>query len=254
MLDLSGGLTTAETIRLCRRFEELDIVWIEEPADPFDIGALKQDLGACRRFRSPWASGSTPGTDSARSSRRRRPTSSSRMSATPAGSWRRRRSRRWPRPTTCASRRTTAAARCRPQRRSRSRACIANFMTLEIYPYFPGAARLCPASGEPAGGAHQGRFLDVPAAPGLGAVLAHDRAAPFSGRAARADRVSGCERAARPALPVSRAGFAISPCRSARPREHFPRQARGKVHSPGRLSGFGVNAWLIPSRSFRALS
>src|SRR5689334_17113756 len=42
MLDLSGGLTTAETIRLCRRFEELDITWIEEPADPFDVGALKK--------------------------------------------------------------------------------------------------------------------------------------------------------------------------------------------------------------------
>ena len=42
MLDLSGGLTTAETIRLCRRFEALDISWIEEPADPFDVGALKE--------------------------------------------------------------------------------------------------------------------------------------------------------------------------------------------------------------------
>ena len=42
MLDLSGGLTTAETIRLCRRFEELDIAWIEEPADPFDVGALEK--------------------------------------------------------------------------------------------------------------------------------------------------------------------------------------------------------------------
>ena len=37
-----GGLTTDETIRLCRRFEELDIAWIEEPADPFDVGALKK--------------------------------------------------------------------------------------------------------------------------------------------------------------------------------------------------------------------
>ena len=42
MLDLSGGLTTDETIRLCRRFEELNILWIEEPADPFDVGALKK--------------------------------------------------------------------------------------------------------------------------------------------------------------------------------------------------------------------
>jgi galactonate dehydratase len=42
MVDLSGGLTTGETIRLCRRLEDLDILFIEEPADPFDLGALKR--------------------------------------------------------------------------------------------------------------------------------------------------------------------------------------------------------------------
>lgn len=42
MVDLSGGLTTDETIRLGRRLEELDILFIEEPADPFDLGALKK--------------------------------------------------------------------------------------------------------------------------------------------------------------------------------------------------------------------
>jgi len=42
MVDLSGGLTTDETIRLCHRFEELDILFVEEPADPFDVGALKK--------------------------------------------------------------------------------------------------------------------------------------------------------------------------------------------------------------------
>lgn len=42
MVDLSGGLTTDETIRLCRRLEELDIFFIEEPTDPFDLGALKK--------------------------------------------------------------------------------------------------------------------------------------------------------------------------------------------------------------------
>jgi galactonate dehydratase len=42
MVDLSGGLTTGETIRLCRRLEELDMFFIEEPADPFDLGALKK--------------------------------------------------------------------------------------------------------------------------------------------------------------------------------------------------------------------
>ncbi|MER8435937.1 mandelate racemase/muconate lactonizing enzyme family protein [Mesorhizobium sp. M1312] len=41
MIDLSGGLTTDETIRLCRRFVEFDIHYVEEPCDPFDNGALK---------------------------------------------------------------------------------------------------------------------------------------------------------------------------------------------------------------------
>lgn len=42
MLDLSGALTTDETIRLCQRYEDLGIEFVEEPADPFDIGALKK--------------------------------------------------------------------------------------------------------------------------------------------------------------------------------------------------------------------
>jgi galactonate dehydratase len=40
-LDISGGLTTEESIRLIRRWEELDIWYVEEPADPFDIEAVK---------------------------------------------------------------------------------------------------------------------------------------------------------------------------------------------------------------------
>lgn len=42
MVDLSGGLTTDEIIRFCRRLEELDILFVEEPVDPFDLGALKK--------------------------------------------------------------------------------------------------------------------------------------------------------------------------------------------------------------------
>jgi galactonate dehydratase len=34
MADLSGGLTTDETIRLCRRLEELELLFVEEPVDP----------------------------------------------------------------------------------------------------------------------------------------------------------------------------------------------------------------------------
>ncbi|MER9056915.1 mandelate racemase/muconate lactonizing enzyme family protein [Mesorhizobium sp. M0910] len=41
MIDLSGGLTTDETIRFCRKIAELDICFVEEPCDPFDNGALK---------------------------------------------------------------------------------------------------------------------------------------------------------------------------------------------------------------------
>jgi galactonate dehydratase len=40
MVDLSGGVTTDESIRLCRRLEEFDLLFIEEPADPFDLAAL----------------------------------------------------------------------------------------------------------------------------------------------------------------------------------------------------------------------
>jgi galactonate dehydratase len=42
LLDLSGALTTDETIRFCQRVTDLNIGWIEEPADPFDPGALKR--------------------------------------------------------------------------------------------------------------------------------------------------------------------------------------------------------------------
>ena len=42
MADLSGGTTTEETIRFCRALEELDLYFVEEPADPFDIGALRK--------------------------------------------------------------------------------------------------------------------------------------------------------------------------------------------------------------------
>src|SRR5947209_6536593 len=42
LVDLSGGLTTDVIIQLCRRLQEFDLLLIEEPADPFDLGALKK--------------------------------------------------------------------------------------------------------------------------------------------------------------------------------------------------------------------
>lgn len=42
LIDLSGGLTTDETIRLARRYEEFNLGWLEEPVDPFYTDALKK--------------------------------------------------------------------------------------------------------------------------------------------------------------------------------------------------------------------
>ena len=42
LLDFSGGLTTGETIRLARRYEDLGIGWLEEPVDAFHTDALKK--------------------------------------------------------------------------------------------------------------------------------------------------------------------------------------------------------------------
>lgn len=40
MLDLSGGLTPAESLRLCERVEKYDILFVEEPTDPADAEAM----------------------------------------------------------------------------------------------------------------------------------------------------------------------------------------------------------------------
>jgi galactonate dehydratase len=42
LVDASGELTTDGIIRLGRRLEELDIFFLEEPVDPFDVEALKK--------------------------------------------------------------------------------------------------------------------------------------------------------------------------------------------------------------------
>src|SRR5260221_11966995 len=57
MLDLSGGLTTDETIRLCRRWQALDILFVEGPAGPFEFGALPK---IPQPIESPTAVGARP--------------------------------------------------------------------------------------------------------------------------------------------------------------------------------------------------
>ena len=178
MLDLSGGLTTDETIRLCRRFEELDIAWIEEPADPFDVRALKKisDRVAIpvavgeriytrhgfRRIFEPHAAdivqpdvGNTGGIMEVKKIAAMAEAYGMRVA-----------------PHNCASALSTAAS-------LQVAANIPNFMTQEIYPYFPerpGYVQVLEDSPEE-------RIKDgavpVPTAPGLGVTLASERLRPF---------------------------------------------------------------------------
>ncbi len=178
MLDLSGGLTTAETIRLCRRFEELDIAWIEEPADPFDVGALERisqhvnipiaagerlcTRHGFRKIFEPQAVdivqpdvGNTGGIMEVKKIAAMAEAYNMRVA-----------------PHNCASALSTAAS-------LQISACIANFTTLEIYPYFPERPGYVQVLDNPAEERIKNGFLDVPADPGLGAVLSVDRMRPF---------------------------------------------------------------------------
>lgn len=40
MLDFGGGLTTDQVLRICRRIEDLDVLFIEEPVDPGSLDAF----------------------------------------------------------------------------------------------------------------------------------------------------------------------------------------------------------------------
>ncbi len=170
MLDLSGGLTTAETIRLCRRFEELDIAWIEEPADPFDVGALTSIADQVkipiavgeriytrhgfRRIFEPQAVdivqpdvGNTGGIMEVKKIAAMAEAYNMRVA-----------------PHNCGSALSTAAS-------LQVSACIANFMTLEIYPYFPERPGYVQLLDDPPEARIKDGFLDVPETAGLGATL-----------------------------------------------------------------------------------
>jgi len=54
MLDMSGELTTDAIIALGRRVEEFDILWFEEPVDPFDPEGMRE---VAQALRMPIAAG-----------------------------------------------------------------------------------------------------------------------------------------------------------------------------------------------------
>jgi galactonate dehydratase len=178
MLDLSGGLTTDETIRLCRRFEELDITWIEEPADPFDVGALTKIAAhveipiavgeriytrhGFRKVFEPQAVdivqpdiGNTGGIMEVKKIAAMAEAYNMRVA-----------------PHNCASALSTAAS-------LQIAACIPNFMTQEIYPYFPKAPGYVQVLEDSPEDRIKDGFLALSDAPGLGVTLASDRLRPF---------------------------------------------------------------------------
>jgi galactonate dehydratase len=178
MLDLSGGLTTDETVRLCLRFEEIDIVWIEEPADPFDIGALKKisehvDIpiavgeriytrhGFRKIFEQHAADivqpdvGNTGGIMEVKKIAAMAEAYNMRVA-----------------PHNCASALSTAAS-------LQIAACIPNFMIQEIYPYFPERPGYVQVLMDSPEDRIQDGMAPIPTAPGLGVTLDSDRLRPF---------------------------------------------------------------------------
>jgi galactonate dehydratase len=178
MVDLSGGLTTDDTLRFCRRVEACELTWIEEPVDPFDAGALRK---VSEQARVPIAAGERVYT---RQGFRRllEPQSvhilqpdvgntggilETKKIAAMAEAYNMRVA-----PHNCGSMLLTAAS-------LQLSACIPNFMTQEIYPYFPerpGYVQVLEASPE---ASIRGGFIDVPEGPGLGVALDHARVEPF---------------------------------------------------------------------------
>jgi galactonate dehydratase len=179
MLDLSGGLTTDETVRLCRRFEELDITWIEEPADPFDIGALKtiadrvaipvavgERLYTRHGFRKVFEAqaaaivqpdvGNTGGIMEGKKIAAMAEAYNMRVA-----------------PHNCASALSTAAS-------LQLAACIPNFMTQEIYPYFPERPGYVQVLEDSPEDLIKDGLIPIPTAPGLGVTLASERLKRFA--------------------------------------------------------------------------
>jgi galactonate dehydratase len=178
MLDLSGGLTTDETIRLCRRFEELDVSWIEEPADPFDVGALKkiseqvaipvavgERLYTRLAFRKVFEQhaadivqpdvGNTGGIMEVKKIAAMAEAYNMRVA-----------------PHNCATALSTAAS-------LQIAACIPNFMTQEIYPYFPERPGYIQVLEDSPEERIKDGVVALPTAPGLGVALAAERLRPF---------------------------------------------------------------------------
>jgi galactonate dehydratase len=176
MIDLSGGLTTDETIRLCRRLDELDILFVEEPADPFDAPALKKiaehiDIPIAMGERIYTRYGFRPLMES-RCVNVLQPDpgntggiSETKKIAAMAEAYSMR-----IQPHLCAGPIATAVA-------LQLEACMTNFLIHEIYPY--RVAEHFRIVDHPLELEVRNGRMPIPDRPGIGVELVHDRAKPF---------------------------------------------------------------------------
>lgn len=178
MLDLSGGLTCDETIRFCRRVEPFDIFFVEEPCDPFDVGALKKiseavampvaagerlytRYGFRRVFESHAVDIVQP--DVANTGG----IMETKKIAAMAEAYDMR-----VQPHVCGSPLATAVA-------LQVSACIANFAILEIYPYWRTMDGYIEITDDPPEGRVRNGMVSIPNRPGLGINLLPKALAPF---------------------------------------------------------------------------
>lgn len=177
-IDLSGGLTTDETIRLCKRYEDLGITWIEEPCDAFDVGAMEKiynssnaSMAAGERLYTRQGFrrliekqvvdivqpdvGNTGGLGETK------------KIATMAEAYNMRVA-----PHNCASSLCTAAT-------LQVSVTMPNFMTLEIYPYFSDSPKYVQILENPLEARIADGKLVVPGDVGIGATLDQKAIAPF---------------------------------------------------------------------------
>ncbi|MCB8883727.1 mandelate racemase/muconate lactonizing enzyme family protein [Acidisoma cellulosilytica] len=178
MIDLSGGLNNDQLLRVLNLCEEIDVLWVEEPFDAFNLTGLKNIAG---RYKFPIAAGERVYT---RSGFRNMLDSGGVDVVMPdvgncggvfelvqiaamAEAYNARVS-----PHNCASSLCTAAS-------LQAWAACANAMQLEIYPYLPESDGYVQVLDDAPEERIKDGWLSVSDAPGLGATVNVDRLRPY---------------------------------------------------------------------------
>lgn len=178
MLDLSGGVTAGEASRLCQRFEEFDIFFVEEPTDPADAQAIAKvasstSIPVAAGERHYTRSGMRPLLEArAIDVLQPDPTNTggileTKKIAAMAEAWGMRVA-----PHVCGSPLATSIS-------LQVAATLPNFVIQELYPYFRLHDGWLDFVGDPVEAQVKDGFVGLPEAPGLGVAIDRDRLAAF---------------------------------------------------------------------------